>query len=89
MSDKYRGGVLPGQAVALMVALGVSDKVKDRARQTFERSAEQVGFLRTVETVSSCRERHSGREQQEDRKMRSLRTRLVLPTQSVLVKVTG
>jgi hypothetical protein len=32
--DKYRGGVLPGQAAALereMVGLGVSDKIKDRA----------------------------------------------------------
>ena len=28
-----------------MVGLGVSDKVKDRARQTFERSAEQAGFF--------------------------------------------
>jgi hypothetical protein len=46
--DKYRGGVLPGQAAALereMVGLGVSDKVKDRARQTFERSAEQAGYF--------------------------------------------
>ncbi|AMN43231.1 hypothetical protein [Rhodoplanes sp. Z2-YC6860] len=46
--DKYRGGVLPGQAAAMereIVALGVSDKVKDRARQVFERSAEQAGFF--------------------------------------------
>jgi hypothetical protein len=46
--DKYRGGVLPSQAAALereMVGLGVSDKVKDRARQTFERSAEQAGYF--------------------------------------------
>lgn len=28
-----------------MVGLGVSDKVKDRARQTFERSAEQAGYF--------------------------------------------
>jgi hypothetical protein len=28
-----------------MVGLGVSDKVKDPARQTFERSAEQAGFF--------------------------------------------
>jgi hypothetical protein len=42
------GGVLPGQAAAMereLVGLGVSDKVKDRARQTFERSAEQAGFF--------------------------------------------
>lgn len=46
--DKYRGGVLPSQAAALereMVGMGVSDKVKDRARQTFERSAEQAGYF--------------------------------------------
>jgi hypothetical protein len=46
--DKYRGGVLPGQAAAMereLVSLGVSEKVKDRARQTFERSAEQAGFF--------------------------------------------
>lgn len=46
--DKYRGGVLPSQAAAMereLVGLGVSDKVKDRARQTFERSAEQAGFF--------------------------------------------
>jgi hypothetical protein len=46
--DKYRGGVLPGQAAAMereLVGLGVSEKVKDRARQVFERSAEQAGFF--------------------------------------------
>jgi hypothetical protein len=46
--DKYRGGVLPSQAAALereMVGLGVSDKIKARARQTFERSAEQAGYF--------------------------------------------
>jgi hypothetical protein len=46
--DKYRGGVLPSQAAAMereLVGLGVSEKVKDRARQTFERSAEQAGFF--------------------------------------------
>ncbi|MBH5388678.1 hypothetical protein [Bradyrhizobium diversitatis] len=46
--EKYRGGVLPSQAAALereMVGMGVSDKVKDRARQTFERSAEQAGYF--------------------------------------------
>jgi hypothetical protein len=45
--DKYRGGVLP-PAAALerdMVALGVSEKQKDKARQVFERSAEQAGFF--------------------------------------------
>lgn len=46
--EKYRGGVLPNQAAAMereLVGLGVSEKVKDRARQTFERSAEQAGFF--------------------------------------------
>jgi hypothetical protein len=46
--DKYRGGVLPGQAAAIereLVGFGVSDKVKDRARQVLERSAEQAGFF--------------------------------------------
>lgn len=46
--EKYRGGVLPNQAAALereMVGLGVSEKVRDRARQVFERSAEQAGFF--------------------------------------------
>ena len=46
--EKYRGGVLPGQPAAMereLVGLGVSEKVKDRARQVFERSAEQAGFF--------------------------------------------
>jgi len=46
--DKYRGGVLPAQAAAMereLVSLGVSEKVKDRARQVFERSADQAGFF--------------------------------------------
>lgn len=46
--EKYRGGILPGQPAALereMVGLGVSEKVKARARQTFERSAEQAGYF--------------------------------------------
>lgn len=46
--DKYKGGVLPDQAAAVgreLVGLGVSEKVKDRARQVFERSAEQAGFF--------------------------------------------
>jgi hypothetical protein len=45
--EKYRGGVLP-PAAALerdIVGLGVSEKQKDRARQVFERSAEQAGFF--------------------------------------------
>lgn len=44
---KYKGGTLP-PAAALereIVSLGVSDKQKDRARQVFERSAEQAGFF--------------------------------------------
>lgn len=43
--EKYRGGVLPPAAALScdMVALGVSEKQKDRARLVFERSAEQAG----------------------------------------------
>lgn len=46
--DRYRTGILPPNAAALereMVALGVSDKVKARARQSFEKSAEQANFF--------------------------------------------
>jgi hypothetical protein len=45
--EKYKGGTLPPTAALEreIVALGVSDKQKDRARQTFERSAEQSGFF--------------------------------------------
>lgn len=45
--EKYKGGVLP-PAAALerdMVGLGVAQKQKDRARQVFERAAEQGGFF--------------------------------------------
>ncbi len=44
---KYSGTVLP-PATALehdMEALGVAEKMKDRARRVFERSAEQAGFF--------------------------------------------
>jgi hypothetical protein len=48
MYDKYRGGTLPGEAgiEAEMVALGVTPKQRDRARQGFQRSAEHAGFFR-------------------------------------------
>ncbi len=45
--DKYRGGMLP-PAAALerdMASLGVAEKQKERARQIFERSADQGGFF--------------------------------------------
>lgn len=45
--ERFRGGQLP-PAAALereMVGLGVAPKQKDRARQVFERSAEQAGFF--------------------------------------------
>lgn len=45
--ERFKGGALP-PAAALereMVALGVAPKQKDRARQVFERSAEQAGFF--------------------------------------------
>jgi hypothetical protein len=45
--EKCRGGVLPPAAALSrdMVALGVSEKQKDRARLIFERSAEEAGFF--------------------------------------------
>jgi hypothetical protein len=46
--EKYKGGVLPPQAAALereIVSLGVSEKVKARARVKFEKSAEFAGFF--------------------------------------------
>jgi hypothetical protein len=45
--EHYKGHVLP-PAAALerdMVGMGVSEKQKDRARQVFERSAEQAGYF--------------------------------------------
>jgi hypothetical protein len=45
--EKYKGGVLP-PAAALerdIIGLGVAEKQTGRARQVFERSAEQVGFF--------------------------------------------
>lgn len=45
--ENHRGGVLP-PAAALereMVGLGVAEKQKDRARQVFERAADQAGFF--------------------------------------------
>lgn len=47
MFEAYKGGVIP-PAAALerqIVDLGVSEKQKDRARQVFERSAEEAGFF--------------------------------------------
>jgi len=45
--EKYRGGVLPPSAALErdFVSLGVAEKQKERARQVFERSAEQAGFF--------------------------------------------
>lgn len=45
--DNYKNGVLPPAAALArdMVGLGVAEKTKDRARQIFERSAEQAGFF--------------------------------------------
>lgn len=44
--EKYKGGVTPPSAALEreIVALGVSEKQKARARQVFESSAEQTGF---------------------------------------------
>lgn len=45
--EKYKGGVLPPAAAFErdIVGLGVSEKQKERARQVFERSAEQANFF--------------------------------------------
>jgi len=45
--DKYKGYTLPPTAALEreMVLLGVSSKQKDKARQAFERSARQAGFM--------------------------------------------
>jgi hypothetical protein len=45
--ENYKGGVLPPTAALErdIVLLGVSEKQKDRARQVFEKSAEQAGFF--------------------------------------------
>jgi hypothetical protein len=45
--ERFKGGVLPPPAALEreMVELGVSPKQKDRARQVFERSAQQAGFF--------------------------------------------
>ncbi|BAM87705.1 hypothetical protein S58_16970 [Bradyrhizobium oligotrophicum S58] len=45
--DNYNGSILPPAAALArdMVALGVAEKTKDRARQVFERSADQAGFF--------------------------------------------
>jgi hypothetical protein len=45
--ERYKGGVLPPTAALEreIVALGVSEKQKERARQVFERSADQAGFF--------------------------------------------
>jgi hypothetical protein len=45
--EKYKSGVLPptGALEREIVALGVSEKQKERARQVFERAAGQAGFF--------------------------------------------
>ena len=45
--DAHRGGVIPPTAALEreMVGLGVAEKQKDKARQVFERSADQAGFF--------------------------------------------
>lgn len=45
--DKYKGGTIPPPAALErdFVSLGVAEKQKDRARQVFERSAEQAGYF--------------------------------------------
>lgn len=45
--EKYKGGVLPPAAAFErdIVGLGVAEKQKERARQVFEKSADQAGFF--------------------------------------------
>jgi hypothetical protein len=45
--EGHRGGVIPPTAALEreMVGLGVAEKQKDRARQVFERAAEQAGYF--------------------------------------------
>lgn len=45
--ESYKGGILPPTSALErdMVGLGVADKMKDRARRVFERSADQAGFF--------------------------------------------
>jgi hypothetical protein len=47
--DEYRGNQLPGDEALekVMAGLGVAPKQKERARQIFQRSAEQAGFSQT------------------------------------------
>jgi hypothetical protein len=75
MFDKYRGGVLPPSAALErdVVALGVSEKQKGRARQVFERSAELAGYFehgknRLVMPATAAREqvREDERPREED-----------------------
>ena len=60
--DKNKGGVLP-PAAALereLVGLGVSEKQKGRAREVFERSAEQAGFFEHGKLNRRCPDDGSG-----------------------------
>ena len=45
--ESYKGGVIPPTAALelAIVGLGVSDKQKERARQVFEKSADEAGFF--------------------------------------------
>jgi hypothetical protein len=45
--DNHRGGVIPPAAALerVIVGLGVAEKQKERARQVFERAADQAGFF--------------------------------------------
>jgi hypothetical protein len=76
--EKYKGGVLPSQAAALereIVAMGVSDKVKDRARVKFEKSADSAGFFEhgknrlVMPAVSLLREGPPAPEKEKEEKL--------------------
>jgi hypothetical protein len=44
--ENHRGGVIPpAAALERVIGLGVAEKQKDRARQVFERSADQAGYF--------------------------------------------
>lgn len=73
MFERYEGRTLPTTNVALeadLVDLGVAEKQKDRARQVFQRSAEQAGFFsqgrnRLVRPATAPREQERPPDDQE------------------------
>ncbi|MCF8178459.1 MAG: hypothetical protein K9J74_08120 [Sulfuritalea sp.] len=66
--EQFKGSPLPPQAglERALVALGVSDKVKDKARQVLQRSAKQAGFFElspdrlTKPSIKNEHDQHKG-----------------------------